>query len=194
MKNQKFNPLEVKLVNNQLVLVRNIQVVQQNEIGSFADRYELGNKVREMGFKNVKFSEDALRFIDVDVARIKAEKAEIRNAKKLARTEAKAIKLAERTAKAEARAVAKAAKLEAKATKLAEREQRKAVKLQAKNDKLVARQLNKDAKLAAKAERARLKAEAKPKAKATKFEATIGSDGIERGVARRSDAFVEELV
>ena len=179
MKNQKFNPLEVKLVNNQLVLIRNIQVVEQKEIGSFSDRYELGNKVREMGFKNVKFSEDALRFIDADIARIKAEKAEARATARAAKLEAKAVKLAER-------ANAKAVKAEARATARAEKIAAKAVKLEARANA-------KAEKLAAKAERARLKAEAK-QAKPVKFEATIGDDGIERGVARRSDTFVEELV
>jgi uncharacterized membrane protein YqiK len=191
MKNQKFNPMEVKVINNQFVLIRNTQVVQSVEVGTFSSRFEVGEKARSMGFNFVKYSYEARALVAIDRERIKAAKAEVRATAKAAKLEArataKAAKLAARTAKAEARATAKAAKLAAKAAKAE-------AKAQAKAEKLVARQLNKDAKLAAKAERARIKAAAKPKAKASKFESTIGSDGIERGVARRSDAYVEELV
>lgn len=163
---QKFIPLEVTLVNNELVLVRNIQVVQQKEIGKFTDRYELGNKVREMGFKNVKFSEEALRFIDVDIARIKEEKAQ---AKAIAKAEKDAAYQRAKFAKAEERALRKAAKDAAWNQAKLERAEARA-KLKA--EKLVSRQLNHEAKLAEKAERARLKAESKP-VKAVKIKATI---------------------
>jgi hypothetical protein len=164
---QKFIPLEVKLVNNELVLVRNIQVVQQKEIGKFTDRYELGNKVREMGFKNVKFSEEALRFIDIDIARIKEEKAQ---AKAIAKAEKDAAYQRAKFARAEERAQRKIAKdLAWQQAKLARIEAREAIKA----EKLAQREIEKANKLAEKAERARLKAESKP-VKAVKIEATIG--------------------
>jgi membrane protein involved in colicin uptake len=204
MKNQKFNPVVVNLVNNQFVLVRNTQVIQSEELGSFATREELADNMRMLGINRAQFSEEAHKVIYAEYQVRRAAKAEARAIAKASKLEAKAIKQAERNAKAEARAIAKASKLEARTAKAEARATAKAAKLeartakaearaQAKAEKLVARQLNKDAKLAAKAERARIKAEAKPKAKASKLEATVGSDGIERVVARRSDELVEEL-
>jgi hypothetical protein len=145
-----FIPLEVKLVDNKLVLIRNIQIVEQKEIGTFTDRYELGNKVRDMGFKNVKFSEEALRFIDIDIARIKEEKAQ---AKAIAKAEKDAAYQRAKFAKAEERALRKAAKDAAWNQAKLERAEARA-KLKA--EKLVSRQLNHEAKLA---EKARVKAE-----------------------------------
>lgn len=184
MKNQKVNPLEVTVVDNKLVLTRNVVVTKSEEIGTFTDRKELGNKVRAMGFNKVKFSQEALQLIDADIAKIKAEKAEIRNAKKLERAESKAIKQAERVAKAEARTFARALKAEAKVAKAAEREQRKADKATAKLARAEARVNARIAKDAVRAEKAAAKA-AKVEAKLAKRKPSIvNSKPVERVEAR----------
>jgi hypothetical protein len=138
------NPLEVKLVDNKLVLTRNYIVVKSEEVGTFEDRFVLGEKVRDMGFKKVIFSEEALKFIDIDIARIKAEKAQAKaiakaekdaayQRAKFARQEERAKRKAEKDAAWIAARLARLAEREQiKAEKLAQREAEKAVKLEAK--------------------------------------------------------------
>ena len=148
------NPLEVKLVDNKLVLTRNYIVVKSEEVGTFEDRFVLGEKVRDMGFKKVIFSEEALKFIDIDIARIKAEKAQ---AKAIAKAEKDAAYQRAKFARQEERAKRKAEKDAAwQAAKLARAEER----AKAKADKLVSDQLNKEAKLQAKL--AKRKPQSKP--------------------------------
>ena len=147
MKYSNFKPLTVEFKDGQLVLIRHKQIVQSDEIGTFSDRKELGNKVREMGFKTVKFSQEALNFIDADIKAIKeakvAAKAEAKLAKAETRAAAKQAKVDAKAAKAKLREETRAAKALAKLVRLEEKAKRIADRAAAKQAKLDAKALSK---------------------------------------------------
>lgn len=158
---KNFKPLTVEFNNGELVLVRHKMEIVSETIGSSTDRKAIGEMVRNLGFKTVKFSQEALDYIDADLKAIKEAKAQAKAEKKaerLAKKQANVIAKQERIvarqqlreAKAQAkaqriadRAIAKQAKADAKAQRIADRAIAKQAKADAKAAKLAAKQLAK---------------------------------------------------
>jgi hypothetical protein len=126
MKNQKFNPVEVILVNNQFVLIKNEIVIESKELGSFPSRQALSDTMDSLGIKRAKFSREAHDVIFKQAMELKAEKAQ---AKAIAKAEKDAAWQRAKIARAEERAQRKIAKdLAWEQAKLARAEERARIK------------------------------------------------------------------